>query len=108
MACHRRSRRELVTIAEPLLVDTMIVIEAVRTGCWRAITGQRTVVTVAECSEELLRGDAVEPSYVTVSPDDIGRMTISTVTPIEAAGFRLRYADADGLDRGERDLLAHA
>ena len=37
----------------------MIVIEAVDTGCWNAITGARQIVTVDECAEELRRGDRV-------------------------------------------------
>ena len=43
--------------ADIVLVDTMIVIEAVDTSCWNAITGQKRVVTVQECEDELRRGD---------------------------------------------------
>jgi hypothetical protein len=58
-----------------VLVDTNVIIEAVRTECWPAITGGLHVETVAA---------------------DLARAT-----------FRLAYADAHGLDRGEHDLLAH-
>lgn len=86
----------------------MIVIEAIRTRCWPAITGQRTVVTVEECAEELRRGDASRPGYVTVGETDLARLDTRPVSKLESAEFRLRYADADGMDAGERDLLAHA
>lgn len=86
----------------------MIVIEAVRTGCWNAITGQRRVVTVEECAEELRRGDPSVRGYVTVSEQDVARMTVEPLPAPTAASFRLTYFAADGLDPGERDLLALA
>jgi hypothetical protein len=91
-----------------VFVDTMIVIEAVRTGCWNAISGQRRIVTVEECADELGRGDASAPGYVTVSENDIGRATVEPLSAEGAVTFRLNYPAADGLDPGERDLLALA
>lgn len=70
-----------MTAASIVLVDTMIVIEAVDTGCWNAIAGQLRVATSVECAEELRRGDV---------------------------SSSLRYPDAHRLDAGERDLLALA
>ena len=86
----------------------MIVIEAVRTNSWKAISGQRKVVTVDECASELRSGDASRPGYVTVSEADLGRLEVQPVSKLESAQFRLKYPDADGMDPGERDLLAHA
>ncbi len=86
----------------------MIVIEGVRTGCWKAITGQRELVTVQECADELRRGDPGTRGYVTVTDQDLARMTIAPLSREEAAAFRLAWRAADGLDPGERDLLAHA
>lgn len=86
----------------------MIVIEAVRTGCWNAITGQCAVVTVEECADELRRGDPSMRGYVTVTQQDITRMTVEPLPPPAAAQFRLAYPAADGLDPGERDLVAFA
>jgi hypothetical protein len=91
-----------------VLVDSMIVIEAVRTGCWNAITGQRTVVTVEECADELRRGNPSVRGYVTVTAQDIARMNVEPLPLTAAAEFRLEYPAADGLDQGERDLLALA
>jgi hypothetical protein len=86
----------------------MIVIEAVRTGCWNAITGQRDVVTVEECAGELGRGDSSARGYVRVSEQDIAQARVEPVPERAAAAFRLTYPLADGLDPGERDLLALA
>jgi hypothetical protein len=86
----------------------MIVIEAVRTACWNAISGQHALVTVVECATELRSGNASRPGYVPVSEADLGRLEVRPVSALESAQFRLRYPDADGLDSGERDLLAHA
>ncbi len=91
-----------------VLVDTMIVIEAVDTGCWNAITGQRRLVTVAECENELKRGNPATPGHVTVTDEDIARCEVKALSDADRAEFQLRYPGAQRLDRGERDLLAFA
>ena len=91
-----------------VLVDTMIVIEAVDTSCWNAITGQKRVVTVQECEDELRRGDPATPGYVTVTDGDIGRCEVVALSDADRAEFQLSYPDAHRLDPGERDLLASA
>jgi len=97
-----------VAAAGIVLVDTMIVIEAVDTSCWNAITGQKRVVTVQECEDELRRGDPTMPGYVTVTDGDIGRCEVVALSDAERAEFQLKYPDAHRLDPGERDLLALA
>ena len=92
-----------------LLVDTNVIIEAVRTGCWRAITGQMTVETVEICKEEAKRGDREQSGYVVVSDDDLARIShLHAVTEMERAGLTFEYPEATGMDAGERDLFAHA
>lgn len=92
-----------------LLVDTNIIIEAVRTGCWNALTGYYSVVTVVECRSEARSGDAFRPNYITVSDKDLGRMhDVVDVSATDRAKLSLAYETADALDLGERDLLAHA
>lgn len=44
-----------------VLVDTNVVMEAVRTHCWNAMAGGLWVETVEECREEALRGDRGHP-----------------------------------------------
>lgn len=92
-----------------LLVDTNVMIEAVRTGCWRAITGRMNVETVDTCTNEALRGDAARGGYVVVSEEELSRLSrVHAVTEAERAAFALDYPDAGGMDAGERDLFAHA
>lgn len=93
----------------PIFVDTNAIIESIRTRCWPAITGQHRVATVTECRDEALRGsDADIPGYIAVSGRDLSRL--SAVHPVDQplrAALKLAYADADGLDPGEQDLLAY-
>ena len=86
----------------------MIVIEAVDTGCWNAITGQLSIATSVECAEELRRGEASRPGYVPVAERDILRATVLGVSDVAKVEFGLRYPDAHRLDAGERDLLTIA
>jgi hypothetical protein len=98
-----------VTGAAIVLVDTNIVIEAVRTRIWNSISGGRRIVTVQECADELARGHPdIGAKYVTVTPDDIARALVLPLSIEASVRFRLEYADAAGLDAGERDLLALA
>ena len=91
-----------------VLVDTMIIIEAVETGCWNAITGQKRLVTVVECEDELKKGNPTTPGYVTVTDEDIARCDVRELSDADRTAFHLRYPGAQRLDRGERDLLALA
>ncbi|MEW6751549.1 MAG: hypothetical protein AB1505_11320 [Candidatus Latescibacterota bacterium] len=86
----------------------MVVIEAIRTGCWNAITGQRTVVTVETRARELRSGDRLGSGYVTVDEEQMRRAAVLEVPAEAVVDFQLWYPDADGLDPGERDLLALA
>ncbi|MDE2753890.1 MAG: hypothetical protein OXI83_15050 [Gemmatimonadota bacterium] len=87
----RTSRLEgvLVAAASIVLVDTMTVIEAVDTRCWNAITGQKRVVTVQECEDELRRGDPATPGYVTVTEEDIARCQVVALSAAARAEFLL-------------------
>ena len=91
-----------------VLVDTNVIIEAVRTGAWTAITGQFVVETVESCTEESTRGDPSDPQYVVVGEGELARISqVHPVTETERAALALVYPDADGMDGGERDLFAH-
>jgi len=92
-----------------VLVDTNVVMEAVRTRCWNAVSGGLCVETVEECRDEALRGDRGRPGYLPVSEQDLARIRrVHPVTPLERATFALAYLNASGMDPGERDLFAHA
>jgi hypothetical protein len=92
-----------------VLVDTNIIIEAVRTGCWNALTVHFDVHTVEKCCEEARTGEAHRPGYVQVDEKALRtRLTVHPVSASEMAALRVRDAEAFRLDPGERDLWAHA
>lgn len=91
-----------------VLVDTNVIIEAVRTGCWKAVTGGLAVETVEECRDETQRG-AGRRGYVEVGTEELSRLrAVHRVDDIARAGLLLAAPAAAALDAGERDLLAHA
>lgn len=92
-----------------ILVDTNVVIEAVRTGTWNALTGAAKVETVEECRDEMRRGDdGTRPGYVAVSATDLHRLSaVHAVSQRERAEYLLVDPDAVAMDPGEQDLFAH-
>jgi hypothetical protein len=88
-----------------VLVDTNIIIEAVRTNCWSAMSGYFTMETVEKCLEDLRRRD-----YVKVDPAQLkkGLSKVHKVSSAQAAAFAIAMPNADELDPGERQLFAHA
>ncbi len=92
-----------------VLVDTNIIIEAVRTGCWNALAVHFDVHTVEKCCEEARTGEAHRPGYVQVDEKALRtRLTVHRVSAPEVAALRVRDAEAFRLDSGERDLWSHA
>ncbi len=92
----------------PLLLDTNVIIEAVRTGCWAAIAGALPLESVETCRDEALAGGSHIRGYVRVTAAQLGRVVVRAVEPIGRATFLLHYPEADALDAGERDLWAFA
>ena len=92
-----------------VLVDTNVIIEAVRVGCWKALTGARQVETVEECRDETQRGSPHDPGYVMIGATELGGLAAAhPVTDAERAAFYLGYEEGPAMDPGERDLMAHA
>lgn len=93
-----------------VLVDTNVVIEAFRVGCWRALTTHFTIETVEKCYEEALTGDPMRPGYIVIEGDALraGLRARHNVSEGERAALTLRLAYPETLDPGERDLFAHA
>lgn len=95
--------------ATVVLADTNAIIEAVRTGCWKALVGARQVETVEECRDETQRGSPHKPGFVTIGAGELGGLVaVHPVSEAERAAFGLAYPDALDMDPGERDLMAHA
>lgn len=93
---------------EIVLVDTNVVIEAIRTHCWSVLCGHYRIETVEKCVEEARTGDAYRPGYVAVEDKDLERLTRHRVSERELATLVLREPRAESLDAGERHLWAHA
>ncbi|HYH78377.1 MAG TPA: hypothetical protein VEX86_01225 [Longimicrobium sp.] len=90
-------------------MDTNVIIEAVRTGCWPALTSHLRVETVDTCRDEARAGNPARPGYVHVTAEHLARLhRVHPVTAVERASLVLAYDGADGMDDGERDLFAHA
>lgn len=87
----------------------MIIIECHRTNCWNGLAGFYQIETVEKCCQEAVAGDKFRPGYIEVPQEalDKGVHVMHQVTDAQRATFALNYADADGLDKGERDLFAH-
>ncbi len=95
--------------ARPVLVDTNIIIEAVRVGVWVALTGHFHIETVKKCCEEARTGDLYRPGYVRVSDADLKtRLTDHPVSDRELAVLTLKDPESFRLDAGERHLWAYA
>jgi hypothetical protein len=92
-----------------VLVDTNIIIEAVRTRCWNALVGHFTLETVDKCLEEARTGDPMRRAYVAVDTEQLKGVGMAhSVSSVEMARLAVTLPTADQLDAGERELFAHA
>jgi hypothetical protein len=92
-----------------VLVDTMVVIEAHRIGCWAGLVGYFSIETVECCAIESATGYRRREGYVAIDQELLrSQIRIHGVT----AEMRAALYDADPLsarlDPGERDLLSFA
>lgn len=92
-----------------VLIDTNVILEAHRVGCWNTLAGRFKLVTVEKVIEETQTG------YQNRSPErtiDLSKLRasfhhIEPITELERAGFILSYRGVH-LDDGERDLVIYA
>lgn len=92
-----------------VLVDTNVILEAHRTGSWRALAGGYPVETVEDCLDETQAGSQLRRSELRIDADEL-RDSMKAVHPVgnrERAGLAVRITDIK-LDRGEASLWAHA
>lgn len=92
-----------------VFVDTNVILEAVRTGCWAALCSRYSVETVDRCIEEVRTGDPYDTSRVQVSDDLLGpsQLVRHAVSAAEVGALVLAFPRCQGLDAGELHLLAH-
>jgi hypothetical protein len=91
-----------------VFVDTNVIIEATRTGCWKALLDRFDVHTVREISMETQRKPSSGAAYVAVDKELFEqKVTVHEVTNKQRAAARLRFPLLAQLDAGESDLLAY-
>jgi len=89
-------------------VDTNVVIEAIDTGCWKALLNQFDIRTVAEVRRETQAGHRRIKSYVVVDKDLFDeKVKVFEATSVQIAAAQLRTRLMAQIDAGERDLLAY-
>jgi len=91
-----------------VFIDTNIIIEAFRTGCWTAICNKFAIETVDKCVEEALTGNPDDPGRVHIDRDALleGLADRHQVGKLELAKLVLTHPSCHGLDDGELHLLA--
>ena len=92
-----------------ILVDTNIIIEAVRVGAWERLRAHENLVTVRRCCDEALSGIPGAPGRVPVTEAHLAPpLSVVTVTGDESVYVAILHPDLATLDAGERELLTHA
>ena len=92
-----------------VLVDTNVILEAHRIGCWRALTGGYRVETVEECVTETQTGYQRRRREQQIDEAEL-RERLGAVTAVDdraRAGLAVRIGEL-ALDEGEACLWAHA
>src|SRR5947209_20444640 len=88
-------------------VDTNIIIECHRIGCWNALLGGRSLVTVHKVLEECATGGGRREGYVKIDTERLSQgIQILAVSNRQLTDLRLRLAGKVNLDPGEERLLA--
>ncbi len=91
------------------LVDTNVILEAHRTGSWRALAGGYAVETVEDCVTETQTGFQRRRPENRIDQAELrDRLAaVHEVGEVERAELAIRVSDI-ALDRGEASLWAHA
>lgn len=93
-----------------VLVDTMVILEAHRTGCLGVLTARYRVETVAKCLEEAQTGNHRRSRDSRIAEADLlrGLAAVHPVKKHDRAAILTCDPMASNLDDGERELWAHA
>ncbi len=83
---------------ERVFVDTNVIIESFRTGCWTAICQRYAIETVEKCIEEAMTGDPTDPRYVPVDAEvlNAGLAARHAVQKVDIATLVLAFPHAQG------------
>lgn len=96
--------------SDPILVDTNVILECHRTGCWRALAGGYRLETVEECVTETQTGHQRRRPEQQIDLVSLRRSLAQehAVSDAQRAAAVVRDLHVSVLDPGERDLWAHA
>lgn len=91
-----------------VFVDTNVILEAFRTGCWAIICEHFAIETVEKCIEEALTGDPNDLDRIDIPSKELfdGLTARHAVTKKQLATFALNHPRCQALDDGELHLLA--
>jgi hypothetical protein len=94
-------------VKRTVFVDTNIIIEAHRTGCWRDISSRCDIHIVKSVYEEALSGRKTRAGYIEVNQTELQHsVTIHEVTNKQIADAIGACPELVNVDKGERDLLS--
>jgi hypothetical protein len=93
----------------PVLVDTNVIIECFRVGCWRALSSGYRIETVEDCVIETQTGFQRRRPEQQIDGAGLRKTlaAVHAVTDAQQAAILVRAPDI-ALDVGERSLWAHA
>jgi len=99
----------VIKLQSHVLADTMVIIEAHRTNCWRLLVNNFKMDTVEKCVEECETGNQRIRNPVPVDITTLIRdLHPRKVGLHELTSFILKYPEAQSLDPGEKELLTYA
>lgn len=91
-----------------VFVDTCIIIEAFRVGCWKSLCAHYSVETVEACISEACTGDPLLPGRTLIDREELTSRLAGRhgTTDLMLAQIAMDYPDLPGIDDGELHLLA--
>jgi len=99
----------MIESGKHVLVDTNVIIESHRQGCWPALVGKFALDTVQKCVEECATGNQRSRNPVHVDTEALRQsLDPKNVTAADIAALIMTCPDAADLDDGEKELLAYA
>lgn len=92
-----------------ILVDTNVIIEAHRVGCWRGMASEFRLITVKKVVEETQTGHQNRSQEQKIDQTDLRSQLshIAAVERVQLAEIDIHYPE-HGLDAGEHHLVAFA
>ena len=99
----------MIESGKHVLVDTNVIIESHRHGCWAALVGKFSLDTVQKCVEECETGNQRSRNPVRVDTETLRQsLGPKNVTAADIAALVTTCPAAADLDDGEKELLAYA